>query len=299
MRIGFIGVGKMGKPMAKHILEGGHELWVHDVSRAAAADLLETGALWAATPAEAANGSAIVFMSLPMPKDVEQVCLGKGGIVETIPSGSAIVDLSTNAPSLVRRLHEEFKSRRNAEFMDIGVSGGPRGAASRDMSLLAGGDKATYERIKPVLDLLGDKPVYCGPSGSGIITKLCHNLFAYILQWSMAEVLTLGVKAGVELPVLIEGISKSGMGKNPPFEQWRKGTVITNFDPDPFGFALELAHKDVKLACELASEFMVPLDMGTIAEQRLMEAVNRGWGKKKAAVYRTLQEDRAGVRLAR
>lgn len=297
MRVGFIGVGKMGNPMARHIVEGGHQLTVHDINEAAARNLLQKGATWAGSPAEVAKTSEVVFMSLPMPRDVQVVCLGPGGIMEGIARGSIVADLSTNSPRVVRELHQVFKERKSVEFMDIGVSGGPRGAATRDMSLLVGGDEATYQRIKPLLDLLGDKPVYCGPIGNGAVAKLCHNLFAYLLQWSIAEVLTLGVKAGVKLPTLVEAISNSGMGKAPPFESWRAGKATFDFEPDPYGFALELARKDVGLACEMGRELGVPLDLGNLVEQRLIEAMNRGWGKKKAAIVRLIQEERAGVSL--
>ncbi len=297
MRVGFIGLGKMGNPMALHIVEGGHQLTVHDINEAAAQNILQKGARWAGSPAEVAKNADVVFMSLPMPKDVQAVCLGPGGIIEGIGRGAVVADLSTNSVAVVRELNRILRERKGVEFMDIGVSGGPRGAASRDMSLLAGGDEAVYQRIKPLLDLLGDKPVYCGPSGNGAVTKLCHNLFAYILQWGIAEVLTLGVKAGVKLPTLVEGISKSGMGKAPPFDPWRKGAAVMDFEPDPYGFALELARKDVGLACEVGREHGVPLDLGSLVEQRLMEAMNRGWGKKKAAIFRLIQEERAGVSL--
>ncbi|MEE9285662.1 MAG: NAD(P)-dependent oxidoreductase [Dehalococcoidia bacterium] len=296
MRVGFIGVGKMGNPMATHIRQAGHELAVHDVQEEAATSLLELGARWAGSPKEAASDADVVFMSLPMPRDVQAVCLGPDGIIEGIPRGSIVADLSTNAPAVVRQLYREFRER-GVDFMDVGVSGGPRGAASRDMCLMVGGDEAVYQRIKPLLDVLGDKPVYCGPIGSGMVCKLSHNLFAYLLQWSIAEVLTLGVKAGVRLPVLVEAISKSGMGKSPPLETWRNGQVIMDFEPDPSGFALELARKDVGLACEMGREFGVPLDLGSLVEQRMVEALNRGWGKKKAAIFRTLQEERADVAL--
>ena len=296
MQVGFIGLGKMGNPMATNIRKAGHDLVVHDIQEVAAAGLLEMGATWAGSPKEAAAGADVVFTSLPMPSDVRAVCLGRDGIIEGVPPGSVVVDLSTNSPAEIRALHREFQER-GIEFMDVGVSGGPKGAASRDMCLMAGGDEATFQRIKPLLDALGDKPVYCGPIGNGMVAKLSHNLFAYLLQWSIAEVLTLGVKAGVTLETLVEAISKSGMGKNPPFEAWRTGQVVMDFEPDPTGFALKLARKDVGLACEIGREFGVPLDLGNLVEQRMIEAVNRGWGEKKAAILRTLQEERAGVRL--
>jgi len=292
MKVGFIGVGKMGNPFAKHLTEAGNDVNVHDINEDAAASLIESGAAWTGTPSRTAQGRDVVFTSLPMPKDVQAVCLGPDGIIEGIPKGSIVADLSTNAPSAVREIHAVF-AQRGVEFMDVALSGGPRGVANKDLCMMAGGSKDAYDRIKPLLEQVGDKPVYCGPIGNGAVCKLTHNLFAYMLQWSIGEVLTMGVKAGVDLETLVEAVSKSGMGKRPPFEGWANGTALMNFDPDPFGFALELARKDVGLATDMAREHGVPLEFGSIVEQKLMEAMNRGWGKKKAGVIRLLQEERS------
>ena len=225
------------------------------------------------------------------------MCLGDQGIIEGVSPNGVVVDLSTNSLSTVRELHRVFREQKGIEFMDIPVSGGVRGAIERSLRVMAGGDEATYTRIKPVLDVMGDKVMYCGPAGNGTICKLSHQLFGAILGHGTAEVLTMGVKAGVSLEILVEAISKGATGKNPPLHAWRTGAAERNFEPDPLTFFLELARKDIRLACEIGREVNVPMEVANIVEQRMIEAMNRGWGGKKAGITRLLQEEKAGVQL--
>ena len=298
MKIGWIGVGNMGNPMAGHVLEAVDEFTVHDLRREAATNLLESGARWADSPAEAADGADIVMMSLPMPHHVEAVCTGDRGVMEAITSDAIVLDLSTNAVSTVRQLNQTFMDERGAQFLDCPVSGGVIGAIEKDLCVMVGGDEATYGRVKTVLDSMGDKVMYCGPIGSGTVCKLTNQLAGVMIGWSVAEVLTLGVKAGVPVKTLATAIAQSTGGKNRPFDAWRDGTVDHDFEADPLAFYLELGHKDLRLANELGRETGVPLDVGALCQQRLTEAMNRGWGRKKMQVYRKLQEERAGVDLS-
>ena len=284
--------------MARHVLEAGHEFTVHDLRQDAAADLLEAGATWASSPAAAAEGQDIVFTCLPMPTHVEAVCLGNEGIIEGASQETVVVDSSTNSVAVVRRLHEAFAAK-GIEFMDVPVSGGVRGAIARDLCVMAGGNEATYDRIKPVLDAMGDKVMYCGPVGNGTVCKLCHQLFGSILGAGTLEVLTVGVKAGVPLQTLVEAISRSAAGKNPPLEGWKQGPPSNDFEPDELTFYFELGRKDVRLACELGRQFDVPMDLANIVEQRMIEGMNRGWGKKKSGIVRLLQQERSGVDLSK
>ena len=296
MKVGFIGLGNMGGPMARRVIDAGHQVTVHDLREEAAATHLQKGARWAGTPAEAAKGADAVLMSLPMPRDVRQVCLGPGGVMAGIARGAVVADLTTNSLAMVQELHRAF-AERGVDFLDAPVSGGSRGATSGDLAVWAGGSEAVYLRLKPLFDALGDKPMYCGDIGSGTVCKLCHNLFARILAQTVAEVLTLGVKAGVPLETLVDALSKGGSSKHPPFENWRTRRITRDFEPDGASFALALATKDVKLACEMGRDLAVPMDLAPLVEQRMIEAMNRGWGKKKAMVLRLLQEERAGVEL--
>ncbi len=292
MDIGFIGLGNMGGGMAANVLRAGHSLRVHDLQREAATPLLEAGAGWADTPAELAAASDIVLTSLPGPREVEAVALGEGGVLEGMRPGGVYIDLSTSSPTLIRRIAAEFADK-GVQVLDAPVSGGPVGASTGRLAVMVGGDRATYERIKPALDAIGDKVSYIGGIGSGCVAKLMHNCIGYGLQTIVAECLTLGVKAGVDAAPLFEAISNGSVGRGSTFQNTYPNTYLSgNFDPP--SFALRLAHKDVSLAMELAREYGVPMTVGSIAYQELTAALNRGWGDIDSRAAMLLQEERAG-----
>ena len=216
MKIGFIGLGTMGGSMAYNALDGGNEMVVHDINPASATRHLEAGATWADTPREVAEQSEIVFTSLPGPTEVEAVALGEAGIMEGMSAGKVYFDLSTSTPGMIRKIHAEAAAR-GIEVLDAPVSGGPRGAASRNLAIWVGGDKDVFDRCKPVLDTIGDKAYYVGPIGSGAVAKLVHNCAGYIFQAAMAEVFTMGVKAGVEPLALWEAVRRGATGRRGTF----------------------------------------------------------------------------------
>ena len=298
MKIAWIGVGRMGNPMAMNVIRGGHTLTVHDVRRENATNLLESGAKWAATPAEAARGQDVVTMCLPMPRDVEAVCLGPDGLIDAVETPTVVVDSSTNSVEMVRKLHAEFAAK-GIDFVDAPVSGGVPGAISRDLCVMASGDEAAFERIRSIFDAMGDKVVYCGAIGNGTVCKLTHQLFSAIIQQGAAEVLTLGVKAGVPLATLVDAISKSAGAKNPPLHRWKTQPVTSDFEADALTFTLALSAKDMRLANDMGRQYAVPLHLGSVIEQSVIEAMNRGWGGKKAEVVRALQEERSKVDLSK
>ena len=293
MDIGWIGIGNMGKPMAKNVQTFSTKFTVNDLNQESAIDILESGGNWANSPAECAKGKDIIFMCLPMPADVEKVCLEENGILEGIDSNTIVIDSSTNSLSMVKKLHKIF-SDKGITFMDCPVSGGVIGAVKKDLCVMAGGDKEIYNKIKPALDAMGDKVMYCGDTGSGTICKLSHNLFSGLLMNIASEVLASGIKAGVDLATLLEAISKGASGKNPPLANWINATQ-NDFAADEYSFFLELGAKDVKLACEMGRENKVPMDMANILEQNLIEILNRGWGRKNSGILRKLIAEKAGI----
>jgi 3-hydroxyisobutyrate dehydrogenase-like beta-hydroxyacid dehydrogenase len=294
MKVGFIGVGTMGTHMAMNLLEGGHELVVHDLRREAAERHLERGAVWADSPAEAAARVEAVFTSLPAPADVEAVALGDDGILEGMQPGSVYFDLSTNSPALVRRLHGIF-AERGMHMLDAPVSGGPRGAETRRLALWVGGEADIFEKYKPVLDAIGDEPYYVGPIGAGTIAKLVHNCAGYAIQTALAEVFTMGVKAGVDPLTLFKAIRNGATGRRRTFDRLAEGFLPNVFDPP--SFALRLAHKDVRLATEVGREQGVPMRLANLALEEMTEAMNRGWGALDSRIPMLLQEERAGVEI--
>ena len=211
MKLGFIGTGNMGNPMAANLIKAGHQLTVHDLRREAATNLLEMGADWADSPREAVPGSEVVFTSLPVPRDVEAVVLGENGILGGANSGQVFFDLSTNSPSMVRRLSEECAAR-GVTLLDSPVSGGTYGAVEGTLAVMVGGDKTVFEKYKSLLDGIGTHVVYCGAIGNGSVCKICNNLMSMGTGVLLAEALTLGVKAGVGLGTLADVINNSTGG---------------------------------------------------------------------------------------
>jgi 3-hydroxyisobutyrate dehydrogenase len=296
MKVGFIGLGTMGASMASNLQKkGGHELVVNDVRREAAAPHLAAGAVWADTPCQVAEAAHVVFTSLPGPVEVEDVAIGPKGLIEGMRPGGALFDLSTNSPTLVRRLEALFKDK-GFHVLDAPVSGGPKGAKSGKLALWVGGDRQVYDRYKPVLDAIGDQPYYVGPIGAGSVAKLVHNCAGYAMQTAFAEVFTMGVKAGVDPLTLWKAVRQGAGGRRRTFDGLADQFLPGTFDPP--AFALKLAHKDVSLATALAREVGVPMRLANLTLEELTEALNRGWAQRDSRVAMLLQEERAGVQIA-
>jgi 3-hydroxyisobutyrate dehydrogenase-like beta-hydroxyacid dehydrogenase len=295
MRIGFIGLGTMGAGMAANLVKAGHELVVHDERKDAAEPFLTNRAVWAETPKELAAQVDIIFLSLPGPQEVQSVTKGDEGLIEGMRRGAAIFDLSTNSPTVVRDLHEEFLAK-DFHVMDAPVSGGPAGAQSGKLALWVGGEREIFDKYKTVLDAIGDQVAYIGPVGAGSVAKLVHNCAGYTIQAALGEVFTMGIKAGVEPLALWEAVRQGVLGRRRTFDG-----LINQFLPgvyDPPAFALRLAHKDVALATALGREKGVPMRLANLALEEMTEALNRGWGGSDSRVSLKLQLERAGVEVA-
>jgi len=294
MKVGFIGLGTMGASMASNLQKAGHELWVNDVRREATAPHVAAGAHWRDTPRQVAEAVEVVFTSLPGPPEVEAVAVGADGLIHGMPKGAAYFDLSTNSPALVRRLHAQFRDKGLA-LLDAPVSGGPKGARTRKLALWVGGDREVYDRFKPVLDAIGDQPYYVGPIGAGSVAKLVHNCAGYAVQTALAEVFTMGVKAGVDPLELWKAVRQGAGGRRRTFDGLVDQFLPGTFDPP--AFTLKLAHKDVSLATALAREVGVPMRIANLTLEEMTEALNRGWAQRDSRVAMLLQEERAGVEI--
>jgi 3-hydroxyisobutyrate dehydrogenase-like beta-hydroxyacid dehydrogenase len=295
MKVGFIGLGTMGRHMAANLQKAGHELVVHDVRREAGEAHVKAGARWADSPRAVAEASDVVFTSLPEPKDVEAVALDeKTGLLAGLTAGKAFFDLSTNSPTVVRKLHAVFKAR-GIHMFDAPVSGGPRGAESRRLALWIGGDEEAFRKFKPVVDAIGDQAYYVGPIGAGSVAKLVHNCAGYIVQTALAEVFTMGVKAGVDPLTIWKAVRQGAGGRRRTFDGLADQFLPGTFDPP--SFALRLAHKDVSLAVALGREHKVPMKLANITLEEMTEALNRGWAERDSRVAMLLQEERAGVEI--
>ena len=293
MKVGFIGTGNMGNSMAGNLIKAGYKLTVHDLRREAATNLLEMGADWADSPKDVVPGSEIVFTSLPGPREVDAVVLGDNGVLEGASEGSIYVDLSTNSPTAIRRIHQVCADRK-VIVLDAPVSGGVYGAAAGTLAVMVGGDEAVFNRVKPALDAIGSHVVYCGPIGAGMIVKICNNLVSMGTGVLLAEALTLGVKAGVDLAVLADVMANSSGSCRRLTEKFSRFLFKGNTEP---GFATSLAAKDVRLATDLGRELGIPMDVSNIVDQRHVEALVRGWGAQDSDAVARLQEEKAGVQL--
>ena len=283
MRIGFIGLGAMGKPMAENLQRAGHELAVHDLRK------VDGFSRFASSPADAAKGCEVLFTSLPGPAEVESVA---SQIRSSLGKGAAWFDLSTNSPKVVRRIAAEME-KSQAHFLDAPVSGGPRGAQSGKLAIWVGGSESTYQKFLPVLKCIGDQPLYVGPVGAGSVAKLSHNIASFTVQTALAEIFTLGVKAGVEPVALLRALRQGATGRKRTFDRLPEHWLPGRFDPPDF--TVRLAQKDASLALEMAREFGVPMQVGEIALAELAECAQRGWAERDSRISMTLQEERAKV----
>src|SRR5215472_2566046 len=293
--VGFIGLGTMGGKMATNIQKAGYKVIVHDLHRQSASHHLQAGAEWADTPRAVAEKSCVILTSLPEPADVERVALGASGLIEGVKSGKAYFDLSTNSPAVVKRIHDAFAAK-GAHMLDAPVSGGPSGAASRKMAIWVGGDRASFDRFKAVLDAMGDKPAYIGSIGSATVAKLVHNMSSYAVTCALAETFTMGMKAGMDPVALYEAVRQGVSGRRLTFDGLLEQFLPGKYDPP--NFALKLATKDVALATALGRELGVPMRICNLTYAEMIEACNRGWEGRDSRVVMLLQEQRAGVAIA-
>lgn len=294
-RVGFVGVGKIGRPMAEQLSRAGHDLMVFDANPKAFSAFQETGTTVAKSLTELVSECGIVCLCLPGPTEVEQLVLGEGGIESIIQSGALLVDHTTNSPQLVREIGEKLLLKGVA-MIDAPISGGVEGAVDGTLTTLVGGEPEHVERARPLLEAFSTAVVHVGPLGSGAIAKLMNNLAAFSLDQVIGECLTIGVKAGVEPERLLDALQQAAIGKGGNLhvripETYMKG----DFEPR---FTLKGAHKDLSLAVGLADELGVPVKIARTVLDELGTAMSKGLGDRDASIAMTLQEERAGVHIS-
>ena len=295
MRVGFIGLGKMGGPLAGFVLKAGFSLVVHDIRREAAATLLEEGAIWADSPRDVATQCDVICICVPGPPEMQAVAVGAGGVLETVKSGSVVIDHTTNSPAIVRDVGGALEAR-GVHLLDAPLDGGREGALEGQVTLFVGGEEAVLRRVKPVLDTFSRSVVWVGELGAGSITKIVHNALAMSIDLLLAECLTLGAKAGVAVPRLVEAFREGCIvSQNMTFTKRMPATLFRG--DFAARFALALAYKDFRLAGDLATQHGVPTRLLDLCQMELLEAMNRGWGDQDRIKASTLQEERAGVTL--
>ncbi len=295
MRVGFIGLGNMGAPMAGFLRGAGFQLVVHDLRLAPAAPLLERGARWADSPREVAAACDVICVCVPGPPEMRAVTLGAGGVLEGVKADAVVIDHTTNAPAVVREVGAALAGR-GAHLLDAPLDGGREGALDGQLTLFVGGDAALLRRVRPVLEAFARSVVWVGELGAGSVTKLVHNALAMSIDLLLAECLTLGAKAGVAVPRLVEAFREGCIvSQNMTFTKRMPATLFRG--DFTARFALALAYKDFRLAGELATAHAVPTRLLDLCQRELEEAMNRGWGGEDRLKASTLQEERAGVKL--
>jgi 3-hydroxyisobutyrate dehydrogenase-like beta-hydroxyacid dehydrogenase len=292
MRIGFVGIGNMGSPIARRLMEEGHQLTVHDLRREATTDLCEMGARWADSPiavAQAPDGEhVVVFTSLPGPTEVEKVVMDRdSGILAGLRPGSAYIDLTTNSPSTFRRVAEACRAR-GVEVLDAPVSGRPP-----EMTIMVGGEQDTFDRYKPLLEQIGRNVFHVGETGTGCIAKLVSQYLGYCNFIAAAEGLLIGAKAGIDLDVLARIIPVSA-GASRTFGSFPNSVFSGGFAA---GGTLDIVAKDIDLACQLAREVQSPAHIGALVDDVLKRAQAQGWGPEGFPIAVRVLEEMAGAQL--
>ncbi len=287
MKVGFVGVGNMGGPMCRNIVKrSNHQVTVFDLNAAALKTCTDLGATAAKSVADVTKGADVVMTSLPMPKDVEAVTLGDNGILANIGKGQTYIDLSTNAPSMVKKIGAAMAAKGIA-MLDAPVSGGTTGAEAATIAIMVGGDKKVFDDALPVLQSFSANVIHMGGLGSGTVAKLVNNMLAFCNAAAAAEGLMLGVTAGLDPKKLIQVVTNSS-GNSNAFKSLSERALAGEFEPR---FALNLAYKDLHLALELGDELNVPLPQGSSTHNLQRLARGMGLGPKDSSsilrVYET------------
>jgi 3-hydroxyisobutyrate dehydrogenase len=281
MKIGFVGLGNMGAPMARNLLKAGHTLQVFDVSAPAVQALADAGAQPAASPKLAAAGAECVITMLPAAAHVRGVLTGDDGVLAGIARGVTIVDSSTIDPASVKSFAELAQRQGNA-FVDAPVSGGTGGAAAGTLTFMVGGTAHAYEQVKPVLSAMGGNIVHCGDTGTGQVAKICNNLVLGITMAGVAEGMALGEALGID-PKVLAGIMNTSTGRCWSSDTYNPFPGVIETAPSSRGytggFGTDLMLKDLGLATDAAKLARQPVFLGALAQQLYQAMSTNGAGK--------------------
>lgn len=294
MRLGFIGLGKMGRPMTRNLLRAGFDVTIHNRSRGVVDELSREGAHPATSPAEVAAAADLVITCLPTPASVEEVYLGERGLIGAARTGQVLVDCSTVSPALSRRLYQAARER-GAGFLDAPVSGGPAGAEAATLTIMVGGDARDLDRAMPVFQALGKNIHHVGPSGSGSVVKLVNQLLVAINMAGVAEAIVFGVKAGADPQALLD-VLKTSFGGSAMLTRALPLFMERKFEA---GTPINLILKDLGLIHEVGKELDVRLLLGALAEEVFKEGRALGLGDEDMAALVKPVERLAGVEVVR
>ncbi len=290
--LGFIGLGIMGRPMAKNLVKAGHALVVHNRSQAAVQDLVGLGAKAADSPAAVAREARVVILMLPNSPDVEQVALGRSGLVEGVQAGQIVVDMSTISPIVSQQVGAAL-AQKGVKMLDAPVSGGEKGAIDGVLSIMVGGEPTVFQEMLPIFQAMGKTITHLGPLGSGGFTKLANQIIVAVNLTALGEALTLAAKAGLDIELTLKALA-GGLAGSRCLDQKTPNYLAHEFKP---GFKVDLHYKDLGLIMDAARALGVPLP-ATAVVQELFAAVRvRGGGGLDHSGVITLLEHLAGVEV--
>ena len=291
-KVGFIGLGIMGRPMAINLIKAGHEVTVFDVFPEAIEPVVEAGGSAASSCAEVASASDVVITMVQDGPQAEAAIAGEGGALEGASPGDLIVDMSSIAPGVSKRIGKACEEK-GVGFIDAPVSGGEPFAISGDLAIMVGGKADLFERAKPLLDVVGASAVLCGDVGAGNVTKLANQIVVGANIHGLAEALTLATKAGVNPETVFNAI-KGGLAGSNVMNAKAPMMFERNFQA---GFRIELHYKDINNAMETARELGLPLQVTANLQQVLTSLVEKGYGKEDHSAILRFVEENAGVEV--
>jgi 2-hydroxymethylglutarate dehydrogenase len=291
--VGFIGIGTMGKPMSLNLIKAGYPLIAYDINPKPLEELKEKGARVAQSIKEAASLSDVVITMLPTSEDVEKVILEAKGVLDGVKPGTILIDMSTIDAGVSRKVAQVCLSK-GIKMLDAPVSGGQLRAIKGTLSIMVGGDEGVYQQCQDLLKAMGQNIFYCGRNGNGSVTKIANNLLGAIQAVATAEVLSMGIKAGVDMKTLTDVISASS-GTN-DFIRFAGPAKAFKGDFEP-GFTVDLMYKDIGLAMNLSKEQGVPLLMGTLTHQMYLLMKSSGLGQKDFSIVTKMFEDLMKIKL--
>jgi 3-hydroxyisobutyrate dehydrogenase len=291
MNIGFVGLGTMGAPMARRLVDAGHRVTVHNRTRVREEPLAAQGARRAATPAEAAAGAELIVTMVADTPDVEEVVFGDHGVASAIEAGALLVDMSTIAPGATRAFAERLATDTGAAWLDAPVSGGSEGAERGTLSIMVGGTAADLERARPALSALGATITHVGPIGAGQVAKAMNQVIIAGTYAAVAEGLVLGLKAGIDVEAAMAALAGGAAGS------WglvNRGPNVVR-DAYPLGFRVRLHRKDLGIALDEARQLGVPLPLAALVEQWETGLIARGHGDEDVSAIGRVVRQQAGL----
>jgi 2-hydroxy-3-oxopropionate reductase len=288
--IGFIGLGIMGRPMAKNLLKAGYPLVVHSRSRGPVDEIARAGAKVGSSPRDVAAQSDVVITMLPNSPDVELVALGRDGIIEGARPGLLFVDMSTISPIVSKKVGEALAAK-SVKMLDAPVSGGERGAIDGALSIMVGGDKAVFDAVLPIFQAMGKTITHLGPLGFGGFTKLANQIIVAVNLTALAEALTLARKAGLDRDLTLTALA-GGLAGSKCLDQKKPNYLADAYNP---GFKIDLHFKDLGLIMESARALGVPLPTTAVVQELFSALRVKGRGGLDHSGVITLLEDIAGL----